>query len=68
MHDTTYCRNGRILFGEDDKQAKASTAPFFMCVYRQEGDGMNFLTVRNVYMPATIKGRRWGDFEIAYVF
>lgn len=66
IHDTTYCRNGRILFEEDDKHAKASTAPFFMCVYRQEGDGTNFLTVRNVYMPATIKGRRWGDLEIAY--
>lgn len=68
VHDTTYCRNGRILFAEDDKQAKASTAPFFMCVYRQEGDGTNFLTVRNVYMPTIIAGRRWGDFEIAYIF
>ena len=68
VHDTTYCRNGRIIFDVDDKQAKASKAPFFMCVYRQEGDGTNFLTVRNVYMPAFIKGRRWGDLEVAYNF
>ncbi len=68
VHDTTYCRNGRIIFDVDDKHAKASTAPFFMCVYRQEGDGTNFLTVRNVYMPAVIKGRRWGDLEVAYNF
>lgn len=66
VHDTAYCRNGRILFDETDAAAKQSTAPFFMAVYRQEGDGTNYITVRNVYMPAFINGRRWGDLEIAY--
>ncbi|MBL0767210.1 chemotaxis protein [Sphingopyxis sp. XHP0097] len=65
-HDTQHCRNGRILFDATDAAAKRSTAPFFMAVYRQEGDGTNFITVRNVYMPATINGRRWGDVEVAY--
>lgn len=65
-HDTTYCRNGRILFDETDKAAKRSTAPYFMAVYRQEGDGTNYVTVRNVYMPVVINGRRWGDVEVAY--
>ena len=65
-HDTRYCRNGRILFEETDQTAKASTAPFFMCVYRQEGDGTNYVVVRNVYTPVFIKGRRWGDLEVAY--
>lgn len=65
-HDTQYCRNGRILFEDSDSRAKASTAPFFMCVYRQEGDGTNYVVVRNVYTPAIINGRRWGDLEIAY--
>jgi methyl-accepting chemotaxis protein len=66
VHDTAHCRNGRILFDETDAAAKRSTAPFFMAVYRQEGDGTNYVTVRNVYMPATIGGRRWGDLEVAY--
>ncbi len=66
VHDTAYCRNGRILFDQTDAAAKRSTAPFFMSVYRQEGDGTNYITVRNVYMPAYINGRRWGDLEIAY--
>ena len=65
-HDTAHCRNGRILLDETDMAAKRSSAPFFMTVYRQEGDGINYLTVRNVYMPAVIGGRRWGDVEVAY--
>jgi methyl-accepting chemotaxis protein len=40
-HDTAHCRNGRLLYDETDAAAKRSTAPFFMTVYRQEGDGIN---------------------------
>ncbi len=65
-HDTAYCRNGRVLLDDTDLAAKRSTAPFFMAVYRQEGDGTNYVTVRNVYTPAFINGRRWGDVEVAY--
>ncbi|WP_033075629.1 methyl-accepting chemotaxis protein [Sphingopyxis sp. MWB1] len=65
-HDTAHCRNGRILFDATDAAAKRSNAAFFMAVYRQEGDGRNYVTVRNVYVPAIINGRRWGDVEVAY--
>ncbi|MFL0356633.1 methyl-accepting chemotaxis protein [Erythrobacter sp. GH1-10] len=67
-HDTEYCRNGRILLEAIDKKAKVSTAPYMMAVYRQEGDGTQYRVVRNVYIPLYIKGRRWGDFEVAYSF
>ncbi|WP_095011153.1 methyl-accepting chemotaxis protein [Tsuneonella mangrovi] len=66
-HDTKYCRNGRILFDPIDTKAKASTAPYMMAVYRQEGDGKTYEIVRNVYVPLIIGGKRWGDFELAYV-
>ncbi len=66
VHDTKYCRNGRILLEPIDKRAKQSSAPYMMAVYRQEGDGTKYLVVRNIYVPLIIKGRRWGDFEIAY--
>lgn len=66
-HDTKYCRNGRILFDPIDRKAKASSAPYMMAVYRQEGDGTTYEIVRNVYVPLVINGRRWGDFELAYV-
>ncbi|MCT2558173.1 methyl-accepting chemotaxis protein [Tsuneonella sp. YG55] len=66
-HDTKYCRNGRILFDAIDRKAKASGDPYMMAVYRQEGDGTTYEVVRNVYVPLVINGRRWGDFELAYV-
>ena len=67
-HDTTYCRNGRILLDAIDKRAKENTDEYMMAVYRQEGDGTNYVVVRNVYVPLFIKGRRWGDSELAYSF
>jgi methyl-accepting chemotaxis protein len=66
-HDTKFCRNGRILLDAIDRKAKTSTAPYMMAVYRQEGDGRTYEIVRNVYVPLVIDGRRWGDFELAYV-
>ena len=66
-HDTQYCRNGRIILGAVDRKAKASDAPYMMAVYRQEGDGLTYQVVRNVYVPMIVAGRRWGDFEIGYV-
>ncbi len=66
-HDTKYCRNGRILLDAIDRKAKASGDPYMMAVYRQEGDGTTYEIVRNVYVPLVINGRRWGDFELAYV-
>lgn len=67
QHDTMYCRNGRLIFYPIDKKAKQSNAPYMMAVYRQEGDGQTYEIVRNVYVPLIINGRRWGDFELAYV-
>ena len=67
-HDTKYCRNGRIIFDPLDQKAKRSNAPYMMAVYRQEGDGQDYLVVRNVYVPLYVNGRRWGDFELAYTF
>jgi methyl-accepting chemotaxis protein len=67
-HDTQFCRNGRIMLEAIDRKAKASTAPYMMAVYRQEGDGNSYVVVRNVYVPLVIGGRRWGDFELAYSF
>ncbi|MGB7372422.1 methyl-accepting chemotaxis protein [Erythrobacter sp.] len=68
VHDTKYCRNGRIILEPIDRKAKASSAPYMMAVYRQEGDGQRYDVVRNVYIPLIIDGRRWGDFELAYSF
>jgi methyl-accepting chemotaxis protein len=65
-HDTQFCRNGRKILDPIDQKAKASTGPYMMAVYRQEGDGRSYRVVRNVYVPLTIAGRRWGGLELAY--
>jgi methyl-accepting chemotaxis protein len=67
-HDTKYCRNGRMILDAIDRRAKESQAPYMMAVYRQEGDGRSYKVVRNVYVPLTVAGRRWGDVELAYSF
>lgn len=66
-HDTAYCRNGRILLEGVDLVAKQSTASYMMAVYRHEAEGGRYDVVRNIYVPLVIAGRRWGDFELAYI-
>jgi methyl-accepting chemotaxis protein len=65
-HDAANCRNRRILVDEADRIAKASTKPFHIAVFRRERDDGGYDVVRNVYVPLIVRGRRWGDFEIAY--
>ncbi len=70
-HDNRYCRNGRLFFEDVDRVAKTSEQDYMMAVYRHTGaaGGSNKAeaVVRNVYVPLRIKGRRWGDLEIAYI-
>lgn len=66
-YDTPNCRNGRVIFYPAELHIKQSNSPYTMAVYRQEGDGNNYILLRNVYVPLFIKGRRWGDVELAYV-
>lgn len=66
-HDTLYCRNGRVILLPAEYKIKYSNEPYTMAVYRQEGDGEQYKILRNVYVPLFIKGKRWGDVEIAYV-
>ena len=66
VHDAAWVRNRRILADDTDKIAKASTKPFHIAVFRRDRDDGGYDVVRNVYVPMIVRGRRWGDFEIAY--
>jgi methyl-accepting chemotaxis protein len=66
VHDAAYCRNRRIFSDATDAIAKASTKPFHIAVFRREREDGGYNVVRNVYVPMVIRGRRWGDLEIAY--
>jgi methyl-accepting chemotaxis protein len=60
-----HCRNKRILIDDTTRMALASERPATLATYRMElGD--KFIPVKNVFVPLWIKGRRWGNYELAY--
>lgn len=64
--NTAKCRNRRILLDDATSRAIVSTADFMMAVYRFE-KGDDYSLLKNVFVPLYFNGRRWGNFEIAYV-
>lgn len=59
-----HCRNRRIFMDETTAKALSNDRPT-LGTYRMElGD--HFVAVKNVFMPLVIRGRRWGNFELAY--
>jgi methyl-accepting chemotaxis protein len=60
-----HSRNRRVLIDDTTRMALASDRPATLATYRMElGD--KFIPVKNVFVPLWIKGRRWGNFELAY--
>ena len=60
-----HCRNKRILIDEATRMALASDKPATLATYRMElGD--KYIPVKNAFVPLWVKGRRWGNFELAY--
>ncbi len=66
VHDAAHSRHRRLFCDDADKVAKSSIKDFHLAVYRRENDDGSFHVVRNVYVPLVIRGRRWGDLELAY--
>ncbi|NNC48047.1 MAG: chemotaxis protein [Sphingomonas sp.] len=58
------CRNRRIMMDDQTRFAHGSDKPSLMTYRMTRGD--EAITVKNVYIPLFIKGRRWGNFELAY--
>ena len=59
-----HCRNRRILMDDQTRYAHTSSEPTLM-TYRMTR-GTESIAVKNVYIPLFIKGRRWGNLELAY--
>src|SRR3954447_17183387 len=60
-----HCRNKRIMIDEQTRSALASEKPATLATYRMElGD--KWIPVKNIYVPLWFRGRRWGNFELAY--
>jgi methyl-accepting chemotaxis protein len=53
------------LIDDTTRMALASEKPATLATYRMElGD--KYIPVKNVFVPLWVKGRRWGNFELAY--
>ena len=59
-----HCRNKRIFMDDTTRKALDSERPM-LGTYRMEL-GNRFVPVKNVFVPLIVKGRRWGNFELAY--
>ncbi len=59
-----HCRNRRILIDDQTRFAHAQNEPTLMTYLMTRGD--ESIAVKNVYVPLFIKGRRWGNLELAY--
>jgi len=60
-----HCSNKRIMIDDQTRMALASDRPATLATYRMElGD--KWIPVKNIYVPLWIKGRRWGNLEVAY--
>jgi methyl-accepting chemotaxis protein len=59
------CRNKRIFMDEITRKACESEKSAMLSTYRMElGD--KYIPVKNIFVPLFFKGRRWGNFELAY--
>ena len=60
-----HCRNRRILMDETTRSACNSEKPAMLATYRMELGEKN-IPVKNVFVPLYFRGKRWGNFELAY--
>ena len=60
------CRNRCNFMDDETARAVASDADFMLTTYRQNLGENGYRTVKNVFVPLSFNGKRWGNFEIAY--
>ncbi len=61
-----FCRNRRNFIDDATRRAIASEQDAMLVTYRMDLGQGRYLPVKTVFVPLTINGRRWGNFELAY--
>ena len=61
------CRNKCNFLDDATARAIASDADFMLTTYRQNLGENGYKTVKNVFVPLYFNGKRWGNFEVAYI-
>jgi methyl-accepting chemotaxis protein len=61
-----HSRNRRNFIDDVTRRAIASDKEAMLATYSMDFGGGNYLPVKSVFVPLSINGRRWGNFELAY--
>jgi methyl-accepting chemotaxis protein len=61
-----HCRNRRNFIDDITRRAIASDKDAMLATYSMALGQGRYLPVKNVFVPLTVRGRRWGNFELAY--
>lgn len=66
--NTANCRNRRIFADRVGLKAGRNAEPFLLQVYRRDMGGGEFVMMKDLSAPITVKGRHWGGLRLAYTF
>ncbi|MCJ8156171.1 methyl-accepting chemotaxis protein [Sphingomonas sp. LaA6.9] len=61
------CRNKRVFFDDSTKRAVSFQGDFILNTYCQDLGQGRFRAVKSVFVPLSFNGRRWGNFEMAFI-
>jgi methyl-accepting chemotaxis protein len=61
------CRNRRNFMDEATARAVAFDGDFMLVTYRQDLGQGRYRAVKSVFVPLWFAGRRWGNFEVAFI-
>jgi len=64
--NAAYCRNRRNFLDDTTRRAIASDKEAMLATYSMGFSKGRHLAVKNVFVPLYVRGRRWGNFELAY--
>ncbi|HBT41802.1 MAG TPA: chemotaxis protein, partial [Rhodospirillaceae bacterium] len=60
------CRNRRLFNDRTGLRAGQNTRPFFLQTYRRDMGGGNFVLMKDLSAPITVRGRHWGGLRLGY--
>jgi len=65
--NAAHCRNRCNTMDETTLRAVRSENPVMVAAFRWELGAGNIVVAKDIFVPLYISGRRWGNFELAYV-
>jgi methyl-accepting chemotaxis protein len=60
------CRNKRLFDDRAVRKVAANSKPFLLQTYRRDMGGGNFVLMKDLSSPITIRGRHWGAFRMGF--